>query len=145
MQDQIPGSLYRPSAFLPLLTALAAPLSSSMKPPSTTLSTAQAGKESPSSCLTMSPPVRHSSAGSRREKKLRSKAGQLTTCTLERLAPSSAAGTDTARLAPSASAMRASKVMIALFSVTTFPVILKIILSPQESPRQTGRPFKVES
>lgn len=29
-----------------------------MKPPSTTLSTAQAGKESPSSCLTMSPPGR---------------------------------------------------------------------------------------
>ena len=54
----IPGSSFRPSAFLPLQTALAAPPSSSMKPPSTMLSTALAGGESPSSCLTMSPPGR---------------------------------------------------------------------------------------
>uniref|UniRef100_A0A8C9A758 Reelin n=1 Tax=Prolemur simus TaxID=1328070 RepID=A0A8C9A758_PROSS len=134
----------RPSACLPPPTALAAPPSSSMKPPSTMLSTAQAGRGSPSSCLTTSPPVQHSSAGSRREKKLRSRAGQLTTCTSEKLAPSSAVGTDTAPLAPSASAMRVSKVMIVLFSVMIFLVILKIILSQQESLRQTGRPFKVE-
>lgn len=52
----IPGSSFRPSAFLPLQTASAAPPSSFMKPPSTILSTARAGKESPFSCLTMSPP-----------------------------------------------------------------------------------------
>lgn len=52
----IPGSSFRPSAFLPLQTASAAPPSSSMKPPSTMLSTAQAGRGLPFSCLTMSPP-----------------------------------------------------------------------------------------
>uniref|UniRef100_A0A8C0ZWB7 Uncharacterized protein n=1 Tax=Castor canadensis TaxID=51338 RepID=A0A8C0ZWB7_CASCN len=142
-QSLIPGNLFRPSAFLPPQTALAAPLSSFMKPPSTMLSTAQAGRGSLSSFLTMSPPVQLSSAGSRREKKLRSKAGPSTMCTSERLAPSFAVGTGTAPLVPSASVMKVSKVMIALFSVMIFLVTLKIILSQQESLRQTGRPFKV--
>uniref|UniRef100_A0A8D1AB48 Reelin n=1 Tax=Sus scrofa TaxID=9823 RepID=A0A8D1AB48_PIG len=140
----IPGSSFRPSAFLPLQTASAAPPSSSMKPPSTMLSTAPAGRGSRSSCLTMSPPVRHSSAGSRRAKKRRSRVGRSTTCTSARLAPSCAVGTDTAPPALFASVMKVSKATIALFSVMTFPVILKIILSLQESPRQTGRLFKGE-
>uniref|UniRef100_A0A8C2R5E3 Uncharacterized protein n=1 Tax=Capra hircus TaxID=9925 RepID=A0A8C2R5E3_CAPHI len=140
----IPGSSFRPNAFLPLQTASAAPPSSSMKPPSTMLSTAPAGRESPSSCLIMSPPVQHSSAGSRRAKKQRSRAGQSITCTSERLALSSAVGTDTAPPVPSASAMKVSKATTALFSVMTFPVTLKIILSQQESLRQTGKLFKVE-
>lgn len=54
----IHGSSFRPNAFLPPRTASAAPPSSSMKPPSTMLSTVQAGSESPFSCLTMSPPGR---------------------------------------------------------------------------------------
>lgn len=56
--DLTPGSWSRANAFHPLQTALAVPPSSSMKPPSTMLSTARAGRESPFSCLTMSPPGR---------------------------------------------------------------------------------------
>lgn len=56
--DLIPGSWSRANAFHPLQTALAVPLSSSMRPPSTMLSIARAGRESPFSCLTMSPPGR---------------------------------------------------------------------------------------
>lgn len=50
----IPGSSCRPSAYLPLPIALAAPRSSSMKPPFIMLSTAQAGRGSPSSSQTTS-------------------------------------------------------------------------------------------
>lgn len=65
------------------------------------------------SCWLCSPlglSVPHSSAGSRKEKKQRSKAGPSTTCTLERLVPGSAADMVTAPQGPSASVMKASKV-----------------------------------
>lgn len=68
------------------------------------------GQQKPPESLLLS--VQHSSAGSRRAKKQRSRAGQSITCTSERLALSSAVGTDTAPPVPSASAMKVSKVRI---------------------------------